>query len=179
MKAISITNTYVSKRVIYMSAASLALAVVVGFSALVRIPLPGTPVPVTLQTFALLASAGILGRYYALQMVGWYLVLGVVGAPFFAGGSGAAHLVGPTAGYLLGFVIASAVVGFMRGEGVLRGMAVYLCAALAIYVPGLVWLHLSTATTWSQTIAMGFLPFIVADMLKAIAAWVGVRALKK
>jgi len=177
MKIAILERVGTPSRILIMSAASLALATAVGFSALVRIPIPGTPIPVTLQTFALLASAGILGRYYALEMVAWYLVLGIAGAPFFAGGSGIAHLVGPSGGYLFGFIVASALVGFLRGEGAIRGIAVYLCAALAIYVPGLIWLHLSTAATWSQTIAMGFLPFIIADLLKALAAW-GINNLK-
>lgn len=159
-----------------MSAASLICAVVLGFSALVRIPIPGTPVPVTLQTFALLACAGLLTRYYAIQMVAWYLALGLMGAPFFAGGSGPSHLVGATGGYLWGFFLAAWVVGFFgRRGGWIYSLAVYLVAAMVLYVPGLVQLKIVAGADWAGTFAMGLYPFIMADLIKAVAAFGGVR----
>lgn len=165
-------------RVVAFSAASLACAVLVGFSALVRIPLPGTPVPVTLQTFALLACAGVLGRWYALQMMGWYLVLGLIGAPFFAGGSGWQHMTGATGGYLVGFVVAAAIVGFVHPRRWYAAAAVFVAAAIAIYLPGVAWLKVATGVAWPHAIAMGVAPFIVADIVKALAAWVGVRMVR-
>lgn len=165
-------------KVAAMSMASLACAVLVGFSALVRIPIPGTPVPATLQTFALLACAGLLRRFFALQMVAWYLALGLLGAPFFAGGSGWSHVIGPTGGYLAGFVIAASIAGFLGGRSkrLIGECAVFLAAAMAIYVPGLAWLHLTTGASWPSTIAMGLSPFIAADIVKAVGAAACVRA---
>jgi len=164
-----------------MSAASLVCAVILGFSALVRIPIPGTPVPVTLQTFALLACAGALTRYYALQMVAWYVLLGLVGAPFFAGGSGYAHIMGATGGYIWGFFLAAAVVGFFGDtkRSLFSGMAIYLVAALALYVPGLLQLKFVTGVNWPNTLAMGFFPFIITDIVKAVAAYGGVSFSKR
>ncbi|NLD28000.1 MAG: Biotin transporter BioY [bacterium ADurb.Bin270] len=163
------------RRTLVMSAASLAFAVLLGFSALVRIPLPGTPVPFTLQTFVLLAGAGILGRFYALEMVGWYLVLGIAGAPFFAGESGLAHLMGPSGGYLLGFAIAAGIVGFApakKATPVVRA-AIYIAATLSIYIAGVTHLKLASGSGWQMAIAMGAYPFMAGDIIKAIAASIG------
>jgi len=154
------------------SAASLLCAVVVGFSALVAVPLPGTPVPATLQTFALLACAGLLGRAYALQMVAWYVAIGIAGAPFFTGGGGTDALFGATGGYIAGFFLASAIVGYLSSScGSLASKAsLYAAAALTLYVPGLLWLKCSTGAEWSAVFSMGLAPFVVFDLVKASAA---------
>ncbi|MBN1282735.1 MAG: biotin transporter BioY [Proteobacteria bacterium] len=155
------------------STLSLACAVLVGFSALVRFPVPGSPVPATLQTFALLACAGMLGWRYALQMAGWYLALGLAGAPFFAGAG-----LGVTGGYLAGFVAAAAVAGFAgrRTLGIAARCALFIAAALAIYAPGLIWLKAATGAGWGAALAMGLYPFIFADVVKAVAAALAVHA---
>lgn len=168
-------------RVALMSSACLACAVLMGFSALVRIPIPGTPVPVTLQTFALLGFAGLLGRFYALQMIAWYLALGLLGAPFFAGGGGWDHMIGPTGGYLVGFVFAAAIVGFVgeRTRGFWRRCLVYLLATSAIFVPGIAWLKCATGVDWHAAIAMGLFPFIAGDLVKVAAAAAGVTCARR
>lgn len=165
-----------------LSTASLLCAVAIGFLALVKIPIPGTPVPLTLQTFALLAGAGLLGRGYALQMVGWYLVIGILGAPFFAGGTGGwVHLLGASGGYLVGFFLAAMLVGYLAGKErpVWQNGLVFLAATLAIYIPGLLQLKLVTGAAWPQTLAMGLAPFIVGDIVKAAAAWGGVTLTRR
>ncbi len=148
-------------------------------AALIKVPLPGTPIPATLQTFALLAGAGILGRWMSLQMIGWYLILGLCGAPFFAGGSGLTHLMGASGGYLIGFVLASLIVGFFteRATSASKRLLVYCAAAAAIYVPGLIHLKFVTGAAWGSVLTMGLVPFILFDLVKALAAGVGVQAL--
>ncbi len=170
------TLTYrniINTRTLFWSTMSLACAFLVGLSAWVRIPMPGTPVPVTLQTFALLASAGVLGRYYAVQMAAWYILLGLAGLPFFSGGSGLAHLASPTGGYIAGFLMAAGIVGFLDSSSKrwYARMLVFIIATIAIYVPGLVQLHLATGFSLRQTVATGFIPFIIYDIIKALAAW--------
>jgi len=181
MQSTSITTTRTMSHVLVMSAASLCIAVLVGFSALVRFPIPGSPVPITLQTFALIAGAGFLKRGYALQMVAWYLLLGMVGAPFFAGGSGFSYAFGATGGYLIGFVAAAAIIGYAapRAQSAWTKIALYLAAAAAIYVPGLVQLKLVTNASWTAALAMGVIPFIWFDLIKAGAAFATVRASSK
>lgn len=169
--AIAEGRSGISSRLVF-SAASFACAVIVGFSALVAVPLPGTPVPATLQTFALLACAGLLGRSYALQMVLWYVAIGLAGAPFFTGGGGAGALFGATGGYIAGFFAASAIVGYLssRRGPLVSKVAIYAAAAMAVYVPGLLWLKFSTGAEWSAVLSMGLLPFILFDLVKASAA---------
>ena len=118
-------------------------------------------------------SAGVLGRYYAVQMAAWYVVLGLIGFPFFSGGCGFAHLAGPTGGYIIGFLMAVGLVGFL-GINTRRWytrMLVFLVATLAIYVPGIIQLYIITGQTLLRTLLMGFFPFVLYDIIKALAAW--------
>lgn len=148
-------------------------ALLLGASAWVRIPLPFTPVPVTLQTFALLLLAASLRGSVAPMMVLWYLALGALGMPWFALGNGLSALTGPTGGYLFGFLLAASVVG--SGIPLLRHrlarLLLFAVGALLVYVPGLLQLKLVTGSTWSATIALGWAPFVWGDLIKAAAAW--------
>jgi len=164
------------KRSIVFSAASIACAVLLALSALVKFSVPGSPVPATLQTFALLALSGVLGRYYALQMVGWYVLLGILGAPFFAEGAGWQHLIGATGGYIWGFFLAAWVVSVLsqRTNNLRERVFVYMVAALALYIPGLLQLKAVTGDDWTGTLQMGLYPFVFVDMFKALLAASGV-----
>lgn len=160
------------------SALSVGFALLIGLGAQLKIYLPFTPVPVTFQTLFLLIGASTLRRFYSLQMIGWYLVLGSIGVPLFAGQTtGMSWLSGPTGGYLVGFVIATYLLGFFQG-GSWRQLLLFLAAHTAIFVPGLLWLHVVTGSGWDKTLAMGLYPFIVGDLLKsatAFATWLILR----
>jgi biotin transport system substrate-specific component len=93
----------------------LAWAGVVGASAQVSFPLPGTPVPFTLQTFAVLLGGAALGLAARALSLGLYLAIGAAGVPWYA--NGASGLGGPTFGYVVGFVAAAALVGYLAGRG--------------------------------------------------------------
>ena len=152
-----------------------AFSLVIALCAQVAIPLPFTPVPVTLQTFAVLMAGFLLGSGRGALAVLAYLGEGFAGLPVFSGGTaGAAHLFGPTGGYLLGFLAASFVVGFLAERGAGKSWLLTLLALvvgdLLLYVPGVVWL--GAYTGMSRAIALGFLPFVIGDMLK-IAAGAG------
>jgi len=176
----AVSELFAVRKCVLMSAASLMVAVALGLSALIRIPVPGTPVPVTLQTFALLAGAGLLGRYYALQMVGWYIALGILGAPFFAGGSGYSYLLGASGGYLLGFFPAAFIAGVVAEKRGKTGLMIlgYILSAAVLYIPGLMQLKLLTGASLAHTLSMGLYPFIATDTAKAILAAVGVAKTK-
>jgi biotin transport system substrate-specific component len=180
-------------------AATRDAALVVGFALLtagaaqVSIPLGFTPVPLTGQTFAVLLAGGTLGaaRGAASQLL--YLAMGLV-LPFYADGSkGWDVLSGTTGGYLVGFVIASALVGWMSERGQDRKVSTSIPAFLAgtalIYTLGAVWLGheldvpLTAAAGEPSAIAYGVAPFLVGDVIKALlagvllpAAW-GVRTI--
>lgn len=143
-----------------------------------KIQIPFYPVPVTMQTFVLLTLAMALGARLAAAMVALYLLEGALGLPVFAGaperGIGLAYMLGPTGGYLLGFLLAAALCGWLAERGWDRRFASTAAAMLAgnalIYAPGLLWLGATLG--WDKPIlAWGLLPFLYGDALKlALAA---------
>ncbi len=147
-------------------------SLLVALSAQVAIPLPFTPVPVTLQTLMVLATGALLGSRRGAAAIILYIAEGAAGLPVFAmGASGPAHLAGPLGGYLVGFVAAAFLAGLISERGWDRGgllaFAGLAIADLAIYVPGLLWL--GAFTGFSRVLVQGALPFLVADLLKAAA----------
>ncbi|MBI4236815.1 MAG: biotin transporter BioY [Deltaproteobacteria bacterium] len=153
--------------------AALAVALLCGYAALLRIPLPFTPVPITLQTLVLMVGAYTLGRQYAVQMALWYLGLGAVGLPFFSGGkSGWAVLAGPTGGYLVGFALAAAFIGYCRPtRTALRStLTLFSLAHLIIYSCGAGWLAWLLQLNFKSVLTMGVWPFLAGDLLKCLVA---------
>jgi biotin transport system substrate-specific component len=152
----------------------LAGSALIALAAQVRIPLPFSPVPVTGQTFAVLLVAAALGRLGLWSVIA-YLIEGAMGLPVFAGGTfGVATIVGPTGGYLIGFVLAGALVGRLAELGWDRriggALAMMLIGTFVIYAFGLPWLGASMHTTTSETIANGLTPFVAWDAAKLIVA---------
>ena len=149
-----------------------------GFTALaaqVSIPLPFTPVPLTLQTFAVLAGAAALGAERAVIAQVLYITLAVAGAPVLAGGaSGHEVVVGATGGYLIGFVLASYVVGRISSNGAStksgKTALAFLAGSVLIYALGAPWLAFTTGNTITWAIVNGVVPFLVGDLIKAVAA---------
>jgi biotin transport system substrate-specific component len=168
-------------------AVALAGALVVAAAAQVAVPLPGTPVPMTLQPLAVLIVGGLLGpRFGALSLV-TYLAMGAAGLPVFTPGGlpGFARLIGPTGGYLVAYPFAAALVGWTvrrtGGQTVSPSLARCALAALlgaaAIHLGGLAQLTILTGDA-STAFAAGVLPFVVIDVVKiAVAALVVRRAL--
>jgi biotin transport system substrate-specific component len=151
----------------------LALTVVLAISA--RIQVPFWPVPMTLQTLAVLTIAGLLGPWVATGAMLAYLAEGAAGLPVFAGtperGLGLAYLAGPTGGYLLGMLVAAAVVGVLvqwAGRRPLAVAAAMLCGALLVYAAGLAWL--ATFVGLPRAFALGAAPFIAGDAVKCALA---------
>jgi biotin transport system substrate-specific component len=154
---------------------------VVGFSLLtalaaqVVVPLPWTPVPLTGQTFAVLLTGALLGpRLGAMAMLA-YLAEGAAGLPFFRGGAGgAAHLAGPTAGYLFAFPAAAYVTGYLAERGWDRrfftAAAAMALGSVVILACGWAWLTLFYRGA-AEAFAAGVLPFLAGDVVKiALAA---------
>jgi biotin transport system substrate-specific component len=154
----------------------LAGALLIYLTALVAIPVPGSPVPITGQTFGVLLVGGALGFRRGLVAVALYVLLGVVGMPFFAEGKGGISVIwGATGGYLIGFVAAGALVGRLAELGWDRklggALGAMLLGSVVIYAIGLPWLGVVTSSTPAQTVEMGLTPFVLGDALKlALAA---------
>jgi biotin transport system substrate-specific component len=139
----------------------------------VRIPLPFTPVPLTGQTFAVLLVGAVLGSRRGAASLLLYLVQGIIGLPVFAGGaSGLAVLLGPTGGYLVGFVAAAYLIGLLAARGLDRhfpsALLAFLTGEAVIYLFGVAWL--SVFLGLQRAIVAGFLPFLIGDAIKLVAA---------
>lgn len=147
-------------------------SILLALSAQVAIPLPFTPVPLTLQTLMVLATGALLGSKRGAATVLAYLAEGVAGFPVFSlGRSGVAHLVGPTGGYLIGFVAAAFLVGALCERGWdrkwLSAVAALFIGDVAIFACGVLWL--GVVTGFSQAVVLGALPFAAADVAKIVA----------
>lgn len=140
-----------------------------------QVYIPTQPVPFTGQTFGVLLVGGALGfRRGALAML-LYLAIGAVGLPVFAQGKHGIEIVqGATGGYLIGFVIAAAVVGRLAELGWDRhiggAIGAMLIGSVLIYVVGLPWLKVSAGLSWEATVAGGLTPFILWDTAKLVVA---------
>lgn len=138
--------------------------------------IPTQPIPFTGQTFGVLLVGGALGfRRGALALL-LYLVVGAVGLPVFAqGASGVAKVVGASGGYLIGFVVAAAIVGRLAELGWDRhiggSVAAMAIGTAVIYAIGVPWLKISTGLPWETAVAEGMTKFLIWDAAKlAIAA---------
>jgi biotin transport system substrate-specific component len=142
-------------------------------SAYLAIPLPFSPVPITGQTFAVMLIGMVLGRRRGAAVVLAYLVEGACGLPVFASGAmGIPALLGPTGGYLGGFVVAAWVTGFLSEHGwdrsyVLSSLAMLIGHAV-VFAAGLAWLYRYVPA--GQVIALGLTPFVVGTIIKVVAA---------
>jgi biotin transport system substrate-specific component len=148
-------------------------ALLVALAAQVVVPVPFSPVPMTLQPLAVLVVGGLLGAAGGLAALILYLTLGVMGLPVFAAGaSGALHLAGPTGGYLLAFPIAAAVTGAVVGRktelakgSVLRVLLACALGMVIIHVGGVAQLALLGGDP-ALAFRVGFIPFLTGDLLK-------------
>jgi biotin transport system substrate-specific component len=145
----------------------------IALAAQLQVLLPFSPVPVTGQTFAVLLLAAIYGSKRGPAAVMTYLILGFSGLPVFAGGAfGAARLLGPTAGYLVGFLGAAFIVGNLSERGWDRRpwstAAAMIIGNLLIYIVGAAWL--SAFVSWESALRVGVFPFLAGDAIKIALA---------
>lgn len=145
----------------------------------VRIPLGFTPVPVTGQTLAVLLAGASLGAWRGAGSQLLYWLLGMVGLPFYSNGTGGWSVAtGPTMGYLVGFIVAAAVVGrlaeYRHDRRVLTSIAAMTMGSMIIYAFGAAWLAINLgiplATGEQNAITLGVTPFLVGDIIKMCLA---------
>ncbi|TFL18569.1 biotin transporter BioY [Jannaschia formosa] len=159
----------------------LAGTIVIAIAAQISVPM--YPVPMTLQTLAILGVGFALGARLGAITVLAYLAEGAMGLPVFANFANGAALVGPTAGFLVGFVGLAFLAGLARDRGLtgpLALSAVAIAASLALYIPGLAWpMGVAAAVgieVWGADLAFGPLtaafmtPFLIGDVVKAVIA---------
>ena len=147
-------------------------AALVGITAQIAIPLAFTPVPITLQTFAVLLSGAALGPMRAAAGMLLYLGVGAAGVPWFSQQySGWAF---PTFGYIIGFVLAAVLVGALARRGadrsIVGAIALMVLGNLVIYAVGVPYLAVALSQPLGDAIGLGMTPFLVGDGLKILLA---------
>ena len=140
-----------------------------------RVAIPRDPVPWTGQTFGILVVGGALGARRGFAAVTLYVLLGLIGLPFFAEGrGGSAVILGGSGGYIIGFVVAGTIVGRLAELGWDRrfsgAVAMMLVGTVVIYAIGLPWLSYVRHLSVADTISGGLTPFIVWDTAKLLVA---------
>ncbi|WP_069772778.1 MULTISPECIES: biotin transporter BioY [unclassified Streptomyces] len=146
-------------------------AALTGLAAQIAVPVPGTPVPVTGQTFAALLVGTTLGARRGASSLAVYALAGLAGVPWFADGTSG---VGVSFGYILGMILATAVVGALARRGadrsVLRMAGTMLLGEAIIYAVGVPYLAYAAGISASAAVAAGLTPFLIGDALKAALA---------
>ncbi|MFP4214279.1 MAG: biotin transporter BioY [Desulfohalobiaceae bacterium] len=147
---------------------------------------PLGPVPFSLQTLFVLLSGFVLGPIAGFAAVGLYLLAGAAGLPVFHGGtSGLGHILGPTGGYLAGFLLTPWITG-LAGKAISSrplpwawALGFALAGNLPIYLLGLLRLQMLLQISWSQTLLTGLVPFLPADLIKVFLCAALVRFLQR
>ena len=156
------------------------LAALTAASALITIPIG--EVPVILYNFFILMMGLLLGSRWGAASIAVYLLAGGLGLPVFAGGKGGiAILLGPTGGYLIGFLPAVFIIGFISEKFKQRfsyDIIAMLCGTVVIYAFGVIQLKIVLGKTWMVTMALGVFPFIIFDIVKVVAAAVTAKAVR-
>ncbi len=174
------TSAVISQRALPRSGlvSVLLVAAAAGLTAIAaqwRIILPFTPVPITGQTFAVLLTGAALGWKLGAAGQLLYVAVGVLGAPIFADGLGGVEVIqGATGGYLVGFIFAAGLVGWMAAHRQDRTFATMFTAFIAgtalIYAFGVIGLMMATGWPLGEAVEKGVVPFLLGDLIKATAA---------
>ncbi len=166
-------------RVAEQAGAVLFVTVLTAIAAQISVPLPFTPVPFTFQPMVVLVGAAALGSRLGMSSQILYLALGIAGLPLFAASpmlpQGAARLLGPTGGYLMAYPFAAFVAGSLAERGFdrryLTALLAMACGLAVVFCGGLLWLVLTSSShSFRAALAIGFYPFILADLVKVAAA---------
>jgi biotin transport system substrate-specific component len=150
-------------------------ALLIYLTARVAFPVPGSPIPVTGQTFGVLLAGGALGFRRGVSSVALYVLIGLVGLPFFAEGKGGINVIlGSSGGYLIGFIVAGAIVGRLAELGwdrrILGAVVAMLIGNVVIYLVGVPWLMAVAHFDLATGIAKGVTPFLIGDAVKLVLA---------
>ncbi|EST35612.1 biotin biosynthesis protein BioY [Streptomycetaceae bacterium MP113-05] len=147
-------------------------AALTGLAAQLAVPVPGSPVPVTGQTFAALLVGSALGARRGFLSFGLYAAAGVAGMPWFSEGASGAAM--PSFGYILGMLLATTVVGALARRGgdrsPLRTAGTMAVGTAIVYAVGVPYLALATGMSGTEAMAAGLVPFLIGDALKAALA---------
>lgn len=161
---------------------SALFAAMIGIAAQITIKIP--PVPFTGQTLAVMLTATILGKRYGTISVLLYVLMGIIGIPVYSGMlSGLGVIFGPTGGYIVAFIPAAYLIGWMvekLGYSTIASLTANIIGAMLVLLIGTVWLKFFGNLDWVSAFKGGMLPFIIPDILKAsVSAIVGIMLYKR
>jgi len=149
-------------------------AAMTAIGAFIKVPIPASPVPITLQVFFVLLAGLLLGSKWAGMSMIVYVMLGIIGFPVFSGGlSGIGVILGPTGGYLIGFILGAFVTGWVTetfGRSKLAAIGAMIAGLAAIYLLGVAQLSVVAGLSVPQSVVIGVLPFLPGDSIKLVAA---------
>lgn len=172
----------VEDRRIRLALGIVAFVVATSFGAYVAVPVPWTPVPMTLQPLFVVLAGMLLGPRAGAAAMASYLAVGAAGFPVFSSGHGGiAWLLGPTGGYLVAYPAAAFLAGWIsggRGAGTARIFLGALAGLLTLYVGGISQLAVLTGEDLSTLLALGVVPFFLGDLLKILIATVVIRTVR-
>jgi biotin transport system substrate-specific component len=136
--------------------------------------IPIGPVPIVLQNLFIFLSGLLLGRRWGVVSVTVYILVGACGLPIFSiGRGGIGHILGPTGGYLIGYIPAVYLIGIISektGHRSVYDVIAMICGSIIIYACGITWLKILTGMTFSKTLVVGMFPFLPGDALKIAVA---------
>ena len=156
------------------------LAALMAAGAYLAIPIG--PVPIVMQNMFVFLAGLLLGSRWGLASVTVYLLTGAIGLPVFAGGMGGiGRLVGPTGGYLVGYLPAVFLAGLIAEKAAGRiafDVLAMICGTIVLYACGVGWLKTLTGMSWAKALTVGMYPFLIGDALKIAAAALIAKALR-
>ena len=146
------------------------------------IAIPIGPVPIVLQNMFVYLAGLLLGARWGLASVGVYLLAGALGLPVFAGGlGGIGRFIGPTGGYLIGYLPTVYLIGKISDRAqprVLVDVLAMICGTIVLYACGVSWLKIVTGVPTAKALILGMVPFLIGDALKIAAAAAIAKALR-
>jgi len=164
------TKRILIRRDITMFFGSFIFALFITMGAFVYIPLPFTPVPITLQVLFVLLAGVILGERFGTLSMLLYTGAGAIGFPVFAGAVGGISVVlGPTGGYIVGFLVAPLIISAIIkkiGKGIVATSLAMLAGLFVIYLFGVVHLSVFLANGFGTAVKLGVIPFVAGDLVK-------------
>ncbi|MDN4603472.1 biotin transporter BioY [Paenibacillus vandeheii] len=164
-----------SLRGIVFSALMAAILVIFGY---ISIPIGFSPVPITLQTLAVMLAGGLLGPLYGFLSIALVVILTAIGFPLLHGAGGLAVLLGPTGGYVMMWPFSALIIGLLLSKIKMNGFVGYFLAfivfevfgSMLIYVSGVPWLAYAYKMSLPEAMIQGFYPYIIGDLIKALFA---------
>jgi biotin transport system substrate-specific component len=145
-------------------------------------PIPLSPVPIVLSDFFVMLAGLILGASWGITSVAMFLFIGALGLPVFAGGrAGLAVFLGPTGGFLWGYLAGVFIIGLISGNekvSFIKDLVALVFGNMIIFGLGVPWLKLFLKVDWGKALALGLLPYLLGNGIKIIAAFASIQALR-